>query len=125
MAIVPFNGSLSAPQVFQNLSGISWQGIVDRLIQFFVADDRPFSSGEIAAYIRWFAPSIRFSVMSLGEYVRNKYDNGEFPNSSTGLYPVQVARVTQGTSRTLDGRTVKSRTPVGPPAPKCARWQRR
>jgi len=94
-----------------------WRTAVTDLIAWLVANDRCFSSGEIAAILRTNRPDLSFKVASIGEFVRDAYDNGNIPSYDDGqggtLYPTQVPRTTNGTARTLDGRTVVSKTPVG------------
>lgn len=92
----------------------TWNAAVPEVIAWCVANNRSFSSGEIAAMLRTFAPNpdtFVFSVAALGEVLRNLYDNGGFPTYADGSYPSQVARMTTGVARTLDGRTVVSKTP--------------
>ena len=97
----------------------NWRAAVTSLIAWLVANDRCFSSGEVTAYLRAMAPStLRFSATGVGEFIRGEYDNGLFPsytdaNTGTTLYPTQVPRTTNGTSRTLDGRVVASKTAPG------------
>lgn len=94
------------------------------LVQWLVANGRCFSSGECCAYIRTYRPDMVFSAATLGEYLRRWFDNDPnpqypvppaFPEYDLGLgmtsYPTQVARTTSGVARTLDGRTVATRTP--------------
>lgn len=94
-----------------------WRTATTDLITWLVANDRCFSSGEVAAYLRTYRPDLAFSVPGVGEYIRNAYDNGGLPSYDDGqggtLYPTQVPRTTTGIARTLDGRTVQTRTPVG------------
>ena len=99
----------------------NWRAAVTSLVAWLVANDRCFSSGEVTAYLRAMGPaSLRFSATGVGEFLRGEYDNGLFPsytdtNTGTTLYPTQVPRTTNGTSRTLDGRTVASKTAPGQP----------
>jgi len=103
-----------------------WREALIALVQWLVANDRCFSSGECAAYLRKYRPDLQFAQNTLGEYLRRWFDNDPnpqypvppaFPEYDDGqggtLYPTQVARTTSGVARTLDGRTVVSRTPVG------------
>jgi len=94
-----------------------WRTAVTDLIAWLVANDRCFSSGEIAAILRTHRPDMAFKVASVGDFVRDAYDNGNIPSYEDGqggtLYPTQVPRTTNGTARTLDGRVVASKTPAG------------
>lgn len=94
-----------------------WRTAVTDLITWFTQNDRCFSSGEIAAYLRTYRPDFAFAVTRIGEHVRDMYDNGTMPmyTDAVGntLYPTQVPRTTTGTARTLDGRSVHSKSPVG------------
>lgn len=94
-----------------------WRTAVTDLIAWLVANDRCFSSGEIAAMLRTYRPDLAFKVASVGEFIRDAYDNGNIPSYDDGqggiIYPTQVPRTTNGAARTLDGRTVVSKTPAG------------
>jgi hypothetical protein len=94
-----------------------WRTAVTDLIAWLVANDRCFSSGEIAAILRTNRPDLAFKVASVGDFVREAYDNGNIPSYDDGqggtLYPTQVPRTTNGKARTLDGRDVVSKTPMG------------
>lgn len=95
-----------------------WRTIVTDLVAWLVTNDRCFSSGEVAAYLRTYAGgTLAFSVGGVGNYLRDQYDGGHFPSYDDGqgnmTYPVQVPRTTNGVARTLDGRNVVSKTSVG------------
>lgn len=99
-----------------------WRTAVTDLLAWFVANDRCFSSGEVAAYLRTYRPDLRFSATGIGEFIRDAYDAGTFPSydvvdpatgASAPLYPTQVPRTCTGVARTLDGRIVQAKTPVG------------
>lgn len=95
----------------------NWRTAVTDLVAWLVANDRCFSSGEIAAMLRTYRPDLAFKVSGVGEYIRDAYDNGVFPSYDDGqggtLYPTQVPRTSNGVARTLDGRSVVSKTPHG------------
>ena len=93
-----------------------WRTAVTDLINWFVDQGRCFSSGEITAYLRTYRGDLRFSATGIGEYIRDQYDNGLIPMydiSGAAMYPTQVPRVTTGTSLTIDGRQVQSKTAPG------------
>lgn len=88
-----------------------WQAATDDLIEALVANGECFSSGEIAAHLRTFAPNLRFSVTSsVGEHVRNRFYGNTLPlyqNDDGTTSPVeQVPRTTQGFTRTPPGTQV-------------------
>ncbi len=84
-----------------------WREASSALIEFWTALDRSFSSGEIAACLRTHRMDLRFSVTSLGEYVRDLFYQGALPSYDDGasnpLSPVQVSRYTVGDGRTPAG----------------------
>lgn len=86
--------------------------IASGLIAHFVKNEVPFSSGEVAAYIRTYAPGEAFSVANLGSKIRDLYDAGEMPSYSSG-YPVRVPRTTSSHAHTMDGNLAPSKTPPG------------
>lgn len=94
-----------------------WRTAVTDLVAWMVANDRCFSSGEIAAYLRTYRPDLAFRVSGIGDQIRDAYDNNTFPSYDDGqggtLYPTRVPRTSAGIARTLDGRTVTTKTPVG------------
>lgn len=98
-------------QVLQ--SARDWRTAVTDLVDWMVGQGRCFSSGEIVAYIRAYRSDIRCAATAVGEFIRDQYDQGFFPSYDGVTYPTQVPRVTTGTSITLDGRTVRSKTPAG------------
>lgn len=127
MAIVPSGTAGTTPASVLNASTVTnMREAVVALVEWFVANDRCFSSGEVCAYIRTYRSDLMFGAATLGEYLRRWYDNDPdanfpvppaFPMYTDGLggqiYPTQVARTTTGIARTLDGRTVVTRTPPG------------
>lgn len=110
--IISTSGASQSPFA---ITTTDWRTAVIDLINWFVSNDRCFSSGEIAAYLRTFAPHLTFKVSSIGDYVRDQYDNGNFPSYGGSAYPTQVPRTCTGIARALDGRVVTTKTPVGQP----------
>lgn len=53
-----------------------WRHAVTNLIDYYTRNDYCFSSGEIAAEIRNVNPDINFSVLWVGEYVRDLFHSG-------------------------------------------------
>ena len=94
-----------------------WRSAVTDLVAWLITNDRCFSSGEVAAYLRTYRPDLKFSAAGIGDYIRDQYDSGAIPSYTDGagntMYPVQVPRTSNGIGRTLDGRTVVAKTPVG------------
>lgn len=82
----------------------TWRDAVADLIDFYTANDKCFSSGEIAAEIRIHRTDLQFSVLNLGEYVRDLYYNGAIAYQNAPAY--QIARTTQGLGRTPAGKHV-------------------
>lgn len=88
-----------------------WMGATNALIDLFVKNGEPFSSGELAAHLRTFKPALRFSVTtSVGAHLRERFNSVTLPSyvhadGSTEQY-VQVPRVTEGYSRTPPGQSV-------------------
>lgn len=84
-----------------------WRTAASALIEFWTALDRCYSSGEIAACLRTHRMDLRFSVTSLGEFVRDNFYQGALPSYDDGsgndLQPVQVSRYTVGDGRTPPG----------------------
>lgn len=77
-----------------------WPQAVRAWVNYKVANVQPFSSGEIAKDLRAYRTDLRFSVVSLGEFLRDLFYGGEMPyygdGTGEGLYPVQVPRITEG-----------------------------
>lgn len=88
-----------------------WMGATNALIDLFVKNGEPFSSGELAAHLRTFKPNLRFSVTtSIGAHLRERFNcvtlpSYVYPDGSSEQY-VQVPRVTEGYSRTPPGQSV-------------------
>lgn len=87
-----------------------WRSAAFDAINFLVSNGLCFSSGEIAALLRTVRPDLAFRVTGIGEYIRDLFYNQAIPCYDDGqgnpLSPIQVARVTQGKSRTPVGQTV-------------------
>lgn len=117
MIVQSATGSTTPATVLASAS--DWRTGVTDLVAWMVANDRCFSSGEIAAYLRTYRSDFAFKVSGVGDLVRQAYDDGTIPSYDDGqggtLYPTQVPRTTTGIARTLDGRTVTTKTPVGQP----------
>jgi len=84
-------------------AGDDWKTCAIDLIRWLIANDRCFSSGEIAHYIRVHRPDVSFSVLDLGNQVRDWYYGQELPTYGSGLYPAMVPRTTEGIYRTQAG----------------------
>ena len=84
-------------QILQTQSGSSWQDQALVIIEARVNGGVCFSSGEVARVLRLSNPSLRFSVLRLGEFIRDLYQCNNLPTYSLsgGLYPVQVSRYTE------------------------------
>jgi hypothetical protein len=84
-------------------AGNGWRTCAFDLIRWLIVNDRCFSSGEVAHYIRAHRPDVSFSVLDLGNQVRDWYYGQEIPSYGSGLYPAMVPRTTEGTYRTQAG----------------------
>ena len=84
-----------------------WREAAVALIEFWAESFRCYSSGEIAAVLRTHRMDLRFSVTSLGEYLRDLFYTDSLPEYDDGLgntfSPLQVGRYTEGTGRTPAG----------------------
>jgi len=87
-----------------------WLGATDQLLELFALHGHPFSSGEIAAHLRTFKPKLVFSVLNVGDHVRNRFWDDNMPvfvNPDGTTSPAeQVPRTTQGIGRTPPGVSV-------------------
>jgi hypothetical protein len=88
-----------------------WMAATDEILDLFIENGQPFSSGEIAAHLRTFRPDLRFSVTSsVGEHIRERFWACSLPlyeHDDMSTTPVeQVSRVTQGFTRTPLGTQV-------------------
>lgn len=86
------------------VNSADWRGAVDDLLAFWASEERPFSSGEVASALRTHRPDLRFSVLKVGEYLRDTFYSQTMP-SYAGGQPFQVPRLTEGLYPT--------RTPAG------------
>jgi hypothetical protein len=79
-----------------------WRTAVSDLLNAWISGFRCFSSGEVAAALRIHRPDLRFSVPSVGEYIRDLFyahTMPEYPDDGSGfgpLYPCMTPRVTVG-----------------------------
>lgn len=87
-----------------------WRTATADLIAHYMENGDCFSSGEIAKEIRTHRPDLKFSVLTMGEYVRDQFYTdamGQYNDGAGNLvYPVMVPRTTQGTGRTPAGKEV-------------------
>jgi hypothetical protein len=79
------------PRTVLERAGNDWRTCATDLIQWLVKNDRCFSSGEIALYLRTHRPEVVFSVLTLGDQLRNWYYGKELPPYDAG-YPTMVSR---------------------------------
>ena len=91
------------PSTVLSRAGDDWKTCAMDLIRWLVSNDRCFSSGEIAHYIRSHRPDVNFSVLDLGNQVRDWYYDRQIPCYDSGLYPAMVPRTTEGLYRTQSG----------------------
>jgi hypothetical protein len=91
-----------------------WRGAVDALLEFWSAEGRPYSSGEVAAALRIHRPDLAFQVPTLGSYLRDKFYSNtlpQYPDDGEGngpCSPYQRSRFTAGKypDRTPEGTEV-------------------
>lgn len=94
--------AISCSSNAQVLSGhADWRSAVDALLTYWTSKNRPFTSGEVAAALREHRPDLRFSVLTVGEYLRDLFYTGtmpEYADVNTGMFApvVQVPRYTEG-----------------------------
>ncbi len=87
----------------------TWQDAVCSLIDYFCANDRCFSSGEIARTLRVERADFRFAVSELGEFVKDLFHQSAIEyrdRHGRVTSAVQVPRRTAGRSRTPAGTEV-------------------
>ncbi|HLT40290.1 MAG TPA: hypothetical protein VK034_28620 [Enhygromyxa sp.] len=87
----------------------TWQDAVCTLIDCFCADERCFSSGELARTLRIERADFRFAVTELGEFVKDLFHQGAIEyrdRHGRVTAAVQVPRRTAGRSRTPAGTEV-------------------
>jgi len=81
-----------------------WRDSVHNLLAHWCSNRRCFSSGEVAAALREHLPALRFSVLSIGEHLRDLFYTGALnypgamtdPNSFGDVSATQVPRITEG-----------------------------
>lgn len=87
-----------------------WRTTVDDLIEALTEEGLPYSSGEIAAFLRTEAPTLKFRVTSIGEHIRDAYWAGTLPEYEDSMHgplaPVQMQYMTSGKGRTPAGQPV-------------------
>lgn len=85
-------------QVIQNSP--DWRTAVSSLLNFWISQDRCFSSGEVAATLRTHRPDLKFRVGGIGEFIRDNFHNqglASYPDNGNGPnYPYQSLRIAQG-----------------------------
>lgn len=86
----------ATPATVLQAAGPDWRTCAADLIRWLVRNDRCFSSGEIAQYMRKHRTDVHFSVTALGDLVRDWYYGQELPCYDNGMYPAMVPRTTQG-----------------------------
>lgn len=88
----------------------NWRKTVDDLIEVLTEEGLPYSSGEIAAFLRTEAPTLKFRVTSIGEHIRDAYWAGTLPEYIDSMHgalaPVQMQYRTSGKGRTPSGQAV-------------------
>jgi len=82
-----------------------WRTAVNALLDYWTANLRCFSSGEVAATLREHRPDLRFSVLSVGEHIRDLFYAQTLPQYPGPVDAVMVPRVTEG--------LFPNRTPAG------------
>lgn len=109
---VPNNTSTIAA-IQAGVQSNNWRKATDDLIGALTELNEPYSSGEIAAFLRTEAPKLKFSVTKIGEHVRDAYWAGTLPEYNDGMggtggtvAPVQVEQRTSGSGRTPAGQPV-------------------
>jgi len=100
----------TVPTVDSVLQGTSnWRDAAFEACKFYVDQGQCFSSGEVARDLRTHRTDLKFSVMGVGEYLRDLFYGGGMPDyQALGMtMPVQqVGRTTTGKGRTPAGRDV-------------------
>ena len=85
---------------------------VTALLDYTIANGKPFSSGEFARELRLGLPDLHFSVLTVGSILRDWFYAGTMPSYDDGdgepMYPAQVPRTTVGLypDRTPEGQRV-------------------
>lgn len=81
-------------------AGSDWRDQAICVTNCWIKEERAFSSGEVGAAIRTHVPSSRFSVLKVGELLRERYNDGQFIDYDDGLGDstpvVQVMRTAEG-----------------------------
>lgn len=85
-------------------TAVSWTDALEGWLENRINDERCFSSGEFSSECREIRPDFVFSQRRVGEAIRDRVGTSACScYASTGDYPVQVTRVTQGLARTPAG----------------------
>jgi len=88
----------------------NWRAAVSAFIAHKIESNLPFSSGELAAELRTHRPDLAFSVIALGDFVRDMFYAGAmdlYDDGMGGLVPpCQIPCTTQGIGRTPAGQIV-------------------
>lgn len=81
-----------------------WRNAAINIINLRTQDEEPFSSGEIARDLRLHRPDFAFSVLSVGEFIRDMFYSMGFVYNAGPAY--QVPRIASGKFRTPQGQAV-------------------
>lgn len=81
-----------------------WRNAAIEIITLRTQNDEAFSSGEIARDLRLHRPDLAFSVLSVGEFIRDMFYSMTFGYNSGPAY--QVPRTATGKFRTPQGQSV-------------------
>lgn len=107
-ATTPTNQGPTLQQVLQGHT--DWRDAAEEAVSYYVQKGLCFSSGEVARDLRTHRPDLRFSVLSVGEHLRDLFYAGAMPSYQDpygGTVPVQqVSRTTAGVGRTPAGINV-------------------
>jgi len=103
--IVTSKTGRDSPQTVLSRAGNDWRTCASDLVRWLVNNNRCFSSGEVASYIRLYRPDVVFSVTALGDTMRDWYYSREMPSYELG-YPSIISRTTTGRHSTPAGAQV-------------------
>lgn len=99
------NKAMTPDQIKDAIKDASdWRNATITLISLRTQNDEPFSSGEIARDLRVARPDFAFSVLSVGEFIRDMFYSMGFGYDAGPAY--QVPRVASGKFRTPGGQDV-------------------
>ena len=78
----------------------NWRDAVTALLAFWITEGRCFSSGEVATALRTHRSDLRFSVLSVGEFLRYLFYNQTMPlytmPDGSSVAAMQMPRFTEG-----------------------------